>query len=126
MIGGIGNDIIEIGRIQKAIERNANFIHKHFTLKEQAYFQTRNHAPETIAGNFAAKEAVSKALGTGFRGFGPSDIEVIRNEAGAPIVCLYAGAKELAKAKGISTIWVSISHCKAYATAYAIAEIACK
>lgn len=123
MIIGIGNDIIEIKRIQKAVDENPKFLLKYFTLKEQDYFKKRNHSCETIAGNFAAKEAVSKALGTGFSGFGPIDIEIRRNKAGGPEVFLYGKAKELAEEKKITKIWVSISHCKAYATAYSIAEI---
>lgn len=123
MIAGIGNDMIEIDRIRKAVTRNPRFILKNFTLKEQAYFQTKNNSYQSIAGNFAAKEAVSKALGTGFRGFGLVDIEITRNEQGAPIVFLYGKAAQVASAKNITNIWVSIAHCKAYATAYSVAEI---
>ncbi len=123
MIAGIGNDIIEIERIGLAITSNPKFMEKYFTLKEQEYFQKRNNSHQTIAGNFAAKEAVSKALGTGFSGFGPMDIEVTRNDQGAPVVFLYGKAQEIAKEKRITKIWVSISHCKAYATAYCVAEI---
>ena len=123
MIAGIGNDIIEIERIQKAVDRKPKFLLKYFTPKEQAYFEKRNNSYESIAGNFAGKEAVSKALGTGFSGFGPIDIEIIRNEKGGPVVFLHGRAKEIAKEKNIRKIWVSISHCKAYATAYSIAEI---
>ncbi len=123
MIAGIGNDIIETKRIKKAVETNPKFLLKYFTSKERNYFEERNHSYESIAGNFAAKEAVSKALGTGFSGFGPIDIEISRNEAGGPVVFLYGRAKKLAEERGIIQIWVSISHCKAYATAYSIAEI---
>ena len=123
MITGIGNDIIEIERIKKAVEGNPKFLQKHFTLKEQEHFKKRNYSYETIAGNFAAKEAVSKALGTGFSGFGPIDIEISRNKVGGPVVFLHGKAKELAEEKNIEKVWVSISHCRAYATAYSIAEI---
>ncbi len=122
MIAGIGTDIIEIERIKKTIMQNPRFIIKNFTINEQEYFQQRKKTYETIAGNFAAKEAISKALGTGFRGFGLIDIEVTRNELGAPIVALHGTAKQIASKKNINKIWVSISHCKEYATAYSIVE----
>ena len=122
MIAGIGTDIIETGRIQKLIKRTPKFIGRSFTVKEQNYFRSRNNKVETIAGNFAAKEAVSKALGSGFSGFGLIDIEVLRDEQGMPIVFLYGKAKQIQKQKDIENIWVSISHCKNYAVAYAIAE----
>lgn len=123
MIAGIGTDMIEIERIRKAATQNPRFLTKNFTLKEQEYFNKRKGAYESIAGNFAAKEAVSKALGTGFSGFGLVDIEITRDAKGAPLVFLYGKAKQVAREKGITNIWVSISHCIAYATAYAIAEI---
>ena len=122
MIAGIGTDIIEIDRIKKAITRTPQFMMKGFTTKEQEYFKMRHNAPETIAGNFAAKEAVSKALGTGFTKFGLLDIEILRDDLGKPAVFLHGEAKTIGKKKNINTIWVSISHCKSYATAYAIAE----
>jgi len=122
MIAGIGTDIIEINRIKKVIISKPEFIIKSFTIKEQEYFQNRNNAIQTIAGNYAAKESISKALGTGFRGFGLIDIEVLRDKKGMPIVFLYGKAKQIQKQKSIKNIWVSISHCEIYATAYAIAE----
>lgn len=79
MIIGIGVDIIEIARIKEAVELNESFIEKLFSKNEIEYLQTRNLRAEYIAGRFAAKEAVSKALGTGFRGFNMKDIEVDRN-----------------------------------------------
>ena len=122
MIAGIGTDIIEIERVNKAVLKTPSFVTKSFTIKEQDYFKLRKNAPESIAGNFAAKEAVSKALGTGFNGFGLIDIEILRDEKGRPIVFLYGKAEQIKKQKNIGNIWVSISHCKAYATAYAVAE----
>lgn len=126
MIVGIGTDIIEVERISKAVKKNGRFLLKNFTLKEQGYFKERNNATETIAGNFAAKEAVSKALGTGFKGFGLIDIEILRNQEGTPVVFLYGQARRVSGDKNIDHIWVSISHCKTYATATAVAEIRTK
>ena len=122
MIVGIGTDIIEIERINKAILNTPQFMEKSFTIQEQTYFKQRKNAVESIAGNFAAKEAISKALGTGFRGFGLMDIEILRDGLGGPVVFLHGEAEQIGKEKDITDIWVSISHCKAYATAYAVAE----
>lgn len=123
MIVGIGNDIIEISRIKNAIEYTPRFLAKNFTDKELEYFNTKKHISQSVAGNFAAKEAVSKALGTGFRKFGLLDIEVLRDEKGRPVVYLYGEAENIRKQKSIDCIWVTISHCKEYATSSAIAEI---
>lgn len=92
MIIGIGVDIIEIERVRQAIQNNKNFLSKLFTEREIDYFISRNMNSEVIAGNFAAKEAVSKALGTGIRGFSFKDIEILRNELGKPEVILHNGA----------------------------------
>lgn len=121
MIVGIGTDIIEIRRIEKAASHN-NFLAKFFTQNENKYFNSKNRNSHSIAGNFAAKEAVSKALGTGFRTFSPVDIEILRDDNGAPYVVLHSGAKTLAESIGIVKMYISISHCIDYATAYAVAE----
>ena len=80
MIIGIGTDIIEIERIETAVKRTKNFMNKMFTENEIKIFESRGFRSEVIAGNFAAKEAVSKAVGTGFRDFGVKDIEILRDE----------------------------------------------
>lgn len=122
MIIGVGTDIIEVDRIEKAIEKTSSFFDKIYTAKEQAYYKEKHKRVETLAGFFSAKEAVSKALGTGFRSFGMKDIEIIPNALGKPQVYLYNQAKELAEQLGIKDIHISISHCRSYATAFAIAE----
>jgi len=119
---GIGVDIIEIERIQHTIKRHPRFLAKHFTKAENQLFENKNNRAETIAGNFCAKEAVAKALGTGFRQFQLQDIEILRNELGQPYIQLYGGAKDRKKALQIEKIWVSISHCQEYAIAYVITE----
>lgn len=120
MIGGLGIDIIEVDRIKKAIEKNKRFLSRNFTHKEIQYFHTKGDNITSIAGNFAAKEAVSKALGTGFRGFNFSDIEVLRDDMGRPVVNLYSGALDQAKKLNILEIMVSISHTHIYAVANCI------
>lgn len=118
MILGIGNDIIQIERVKKASQSTA-FMQRVYTAREQEQFQ---HIPASLAGNFAVKEAVAKMLGTGFRGFGPADIEVLRDEQGCPFVKLYNEAQRRSDALAISKIWVTISHEKEFAIATAIGE----
>lgn len=122
MIVGIGTDIVEICRIKNAINDNERFIMRFFTESEQEMFRSRGNKAEIIAGNFAAKEAVSKSLGTGIRGFGLKDIEILRDEIGKPYVILYNACKDIAEQLSISKIHVSISHDKTKAISYVIAE----
>lgn len=121
MIIGIGVDIIEIERVRQAIQNNKNFLSKLFTEKEIDYFISRNMNSEVIAGNFAAKEAVSKALGTGIRGFSFKDIEILRNELGKPEVILHSGAKLIGNNNSLR-IHLSISHNNSSAIAYSVLE----
>lgn len=122
MIIGVGVDIVEIRRIKEAMERNDNFIDKLFSKEELEYFQSRNMRPEYVAGRFAAKEAVSKALGTGFRGFNIKDIVIDRTALGKPIVVLKGKAKLLAQKYGAYSFHLSISHGEDSAIAYAVME----
>ena len=122
MIIGIGTDIIEINRIEEVIMRTSSFIEKSFTSNEIEYFKLKGLKGNVIAGNFAAKEAISKALGTGFRGFGLKDIEVIRDKLGKPVVNLSCKIYELLEIKEFN-IHVSISHSKENAIAYAVVEV---
>ncbi len=118
MIIGIGTDIIEISRVEKACGKQ-RFIEKCYSEKEIEFFGSRS---ESLAGNFAVKEAVSKALGTGFRGFGLRDVECLRDELGKPYVVLYGGALERFESIGGKKILVSISHSKEDAVAFVIIE----
>lgn len=122
MIIGVGVDIIEIRRIKEALERNDKFTDKLFSKEEIEYLKSRNFRPEYVAGRFAAKEAVSKALGTGFRGFDFRDIVIDRTALGKPIVVLKGKAKLLAQKYGSFRIHVSISHGEDNAIAYALIE----
>lgn len=124
MIYGIGTDITEIRRIEKAITRNKNFINKLFTKNEMDLWEKKNFKLEFIAGRFAAKEAVSKALGTGIRDFNFKDIEIINNELGKPQVILKPKAEDIIRKISQSyKIHLSISHEKEYAIAYALLEV---
>lgn len=123
MIFGIGTDIVEINRISDILSKQDRFIYKIFTEEEIRILRSRNMRPEFVAGRFAAKEAVSKALGTGFREFSFQDIEVINNELGKPEVKLYGKAEQIAGANGKYNLQLSISHGRDAAIAYAILEV---
>lgn len=118
MIKGIGTDIIEISRIIKTIDKQS-FLDRIFTKEEQKLYHGVN--PQTLAGNFAAKEAVAKALGTGFAGCSPVEIEILRNDKGKPYVNLYGSAKDILSSIG-GQVYVSISHSKENAVAFAVID----
>lgn len=120
MILGIGVDIIEIERIDKAIKRNNKFLSKLFTDKEVEIFKSKNYKAETIAGKFAAKEAVAKALGTGFRGFSMIDIEILNDKLGKPIVNIKK--EKISSLYNSCNIHISISHSRGNAIAYVVIE----
>ncbi len=121
---GIGTDIIECLRIAQMIERHGEtFIERVYTEHEIEYSSTKKSATQHYAGRWAAKEAVLKALGTGWRrGISWRDIEVRNLRGGAPVITLTGGAREVYEQLGIQKMHISISHCRSHATAYAIAE----
>jgi len=123
LIIGIGTDIDDIKRIKKITSSKSKFIEKIFSVKEKEYLTGINISDEFIAGRFAAKEAVAKALGTGFRDFKFKDIEIHRNPLGMPYVILMGNAASLAEKSGRYKIFISISHEKEFAIAYAILEV---
>lgn len=122
MIVGIGTDIIEIQRVERVIGKTPRFYETVFTNDEKSYYISKGKKIQHLAGAFASKEAVSKALGTGFREFSASDIEVIHDELGKPQVQLYGEAKKLSDELGVTNIHITISHCQTYAVAYAVIE----
>lgn len=121
MILGIGTDIIEIDRISRAIDNTAMFLEKIFTKREIEQLTRSKLRVESVAGNFAVKEAVSKALGTGVRGFNFKDIEVLRDELGKPVVEVSDKIKELIKVNNY-LFNVSISHNRTCAIAFVVLE----
>lgn len=121
MVKGIGIDIIEIDRIRQAIKKNKGFIDRIFTEDEKKIFEDKNYLPQTVAGFFAAKEAVAKALGTGIRNMQWKDIEILKDHLGKPYVKLHNNAKNLAYSMNIDKILISISHSKENAIAQAMA-----
>jgi holo-[acyl-carrier protein] synthase len=116
---GIGNDIIEIERIRDGMDAHKErFLSKLFTAKEQDYCLTHQDPVPHFAGRFAAKEAIVKALGTGFGEHASwLDIEILADPNGKPVV--HFSPKLEAKLQG-TTVMVSISHCRSYASAFAI------
>ena len=118
-IKSIGNDIVEVDRIEKAIDRHGHhLIGKIFTIKEQDYCLKYSKPAERYAGRFAAKEAIAKALGTGI-GTSVSwhDIEISNDSNGKPIVLL---SNKVKTEFNNPTIIISISHTAKYATAVAL------
>mgnify|MGYP002553886737 FL=1 len=113
----VGIDSIEISRIEKSLE-NKGFLEKVFSAEEIEFFNSRNMRAESIAANFAAKEAFSKALATGIRGFSLNEISVLRDGLGAPYIKL--SGKALEAAKGLR-FKVSITHTKTVASAIVLA-----
>jgi holo-[acyl-carrier protein] synthase len=120
---GIGTDIVECLRIAQMIERHGElFITRVYTPYEIKYCQSRRQATQHFAGRWAAKEAILKALGTGWRrGISWRDIEVRNEPGGRPVVALRGGAREVVEQQKIGQILISISHCRSHATAYALA-----
>ena len=120
---GIGTDITECLRIARMIERHGDlFISRVYTPDEIRYCRNRKQTTEHFTGRWAAKEAVLKALGTGWRrGIGWRDVEIINEPGGKPIVNIHGGAKQVVEQLGITRLLISISHCRTHATAFAIA-----
>ncbi|MBU5405065.1 holo-ACP synthase [Paraeggerthella hongkongensis] len=122
---GLGMDIVEIARMRTILQRTPSFRTRVFSEDERAYCDA-TAAPEVhYATRFAAKEAVVKALGTGFsQGIGVRDIEVRRNAKGRPYVVLSGRAKEVAREQGVRELPLSLSytHTDAVACAMAITE----
>lgn len=124
MIVGLGIDLIELDRVRRVLERHGRrFFDRVLTAGEQDYcLQYRDPAP-SVGARFAAKEAVSKALGTGLaRGIRWVDIEVLRDSQGAPGIALYGKAADLAKEREVDRVHLSLSHDRQAAVAVAILE----
>jgi holo-[acyl-carrier protein] synthase len=121
---GHGIDLIETTRIAQMVEKHGDrFLQRVFTVPEVAHGQGKKREAEHLAGRFAAKEAVLKALGTGWaEGVGWRDIEVVALPSGAPSLRLSGHAAKLAQDKGITAWHLSISHTDSHAMASVIAE----
>ncbi len=125
MIVGVGTDMIEISRIERSITQfGERFLQRVFTPGEIAYCQRKkNHASESFAARFAAKEAGAKALGTGIsHGVAWKEIEVRREPSGRPTLHFTGRARELADLLGIARLSLSLTHGRDLAFAVVIAE----
>lgn len=119
MIHAVGTDILEIERIKNIMLRHPNFIRRFYTASEREYILGKNFPYSTAAAIFAAKEAVSKALGTGFIGITFVDVEVLHDSLGKPYLVLHGKAKDIFP----SGRWhLSLSHDKSHAVAFCILE----
>lgn len=124
MINGLGVDIVEIDRMREALRRHPRMRERVFSEEERAYCDARNKPEIHYAMRFAAKEAVLKALGTGFAGMRFTDVEVVRDERGRPVPNLRGRAAEIAEEHGVIEMHLSLSftHTTAVASAVAITE----
>lgn len=113
-----GIDLVRIDRVKKAMA-NPRFLTRVFSVAERSLFEERGFRAETVAANFAAKEAFSKALGTGVRGFALSEVSVLRDSLGRPYFCLEGRAKKLAERTGLS-FTLSLSHTDDTAAAFVL------
>ena len=122
-IYGIGTDIVECLRIRKMIEKHGEqFLRRVYTEREITYCQSRKRAMEHFAGRWAAKEAILKALGTGWaKGLAWTDVEIRHDPNGKPLVMVGGAVRDFVQKRKIADILLSISHCRTYATAYAMA-----
>ena len=117
---GLGVDICEIARIERAISRHPTFRERVFTPEEIAYCEGKARPGESFAGRFAAREATIKALG-GDRGRRWQDISVTRHPSGAPAIRLDGNAKRRADALGVTKVLITFTHERTNAVAFAIA-----
>ena len=125
MVYSIGTDLLEKTRVEKILRRfKTKFISKVLTAKEIDFYDSLDCPKKKVdflSNNFAAKEAVSKVLGTGFSlGVTLKSIEIIRNLNGSPLVVLKNEAKNIAKCKGIKEVLISISDTKEQSMAFAL------
>ncbi len=121
---GIGVDLVEVERIQHSLDRfGERFMKRVFTEGEIAYCQSMRFPAYHFAARFAAKEAVSKAFGTGIgKAMGWRDIDVHKKESGEPFLVLYGGADNLARVRHMKSSWISLSHTDHHAMAMIVLE----
>lgn len=115
----VGVDIIEIARIERTLaDFGERFLRRVYTERERERYRSR---PSELAARFAAKEATSKALGTGIRGIRWREMEVLSNRRGKPVLILHGGAAERAALLGLVAFDVSLTHSRTEAMAFVVA-----
>ena len=122
MVLGIGVDVVEVERIEAAINRfGERFLHRVFHAEEVRYCRSFKHSMPHFAARFAAKEAISKAFGTGIgRELNWLDMEIERKENGAPYVTFHGGGQRLLSARNAAEVLISLSHTRQHAVATAL------
>lgn len=114
----VGVDIVELARIERAVQRHGHrFLRRVYTEAELAYCRG---GVARLAARWAAKEAISKALGTGWRGIEWQELEVVREPSGQPAVVLHGRAQAIAEKLGLQQWALSLSHSQEYAVAFVI------
>jgi holo-[acyl-carrier protein] synthase len=124
VIAGIGIDLVRIDRVWGMLQRKGDrALARLFTERERARCVASKHPPESYAARWAAKEAVFKALGTGWgRGGSWTDVEVVSGPGGAPTVALHGAAARAAEARGVRRVHLSLTHSDDTAAAFVVLE----
>lgn len=123
MIVGIGTDIVRVERIRRLLKRYPAFVERVFSAGEISFCQGKASPEQSYAARFAAKEAVMKALGTGWDGqVNWRDIEVQSNGNGKPLILLHGGARKKMASLEADRIQLSLAHEKEYALAFVVLE----
>ncbi len=123
MVIGIGVDIVEVQRIERALGGSGSMVTRVFTPAEIEYCEQRQNRAQHFAGRFAAKEAALKALGTGWgEGIRWRDVEVTAEDSGRPILHLHGRARQVSEDRGAKRSLVTITHAEAYAVALVVIE----
>lgn len=122
MVIGVGSDLVDIDRMRSVLERTPRLREKLFRPDERAYADRKRDPTERYAARFAAKEAVMKSLGLGLGEIAMHDIEVVRDDSGAPSIRLHGDAARVAAARGVTRWHVSLTHSETSAHAIVIAE----
>jgi holo-[acyl-carrier protein] synthase len=118
---GLGVDLIEIERMEQALKRTPRILERVFTEGERTYAWSKARPAVHYASFFAAREAVLKALGTGFANVGYADVEVVHDDNGKPEILLHNNASIIAQEQGVIEIQISLSHTHTMAVASAVA-----
>ena len=121
LIIGIGSDIVKIDRVSKACQ-NPRFLDEYFSEREKDFLCAKKNMAPSAANNFAAKEAFSKALGSGVRNFSICEVEVLRDELGKPYIELCGKALQCARQKNVKNIHVTLSNTDSDAVAFVVLE----
>lgn len=122
LVRGVGIDAVDVGRLRRVLDRRPRLAERVFTDAERAYASAASDPGPRLAARFAAKEAVAKALGTGIGTVSWRQVEVVRDERGAPALQLSGAAADLAARRGVARWHLSLTHTDAVAVASVVAE----